>query len=370
MAPAVRDDAFQVPTWMHVLGGFISRHPDWWLRLGKFESKILAEQLAEARIDRPIYIAGLARAGTTIVLEVVASHRSIATHQYRDFPPIFTPFAWNWWLRRVPLKESAPVERAHGDGILVTADSPEAMEEILWMSHFPHAHDPHHSNVLDGTVADPGFETFYRNHVKKLLLVRGGARYASKENYNLTRLEYLLKLFSDARFVIPIRHPRNHVFSLIKEHRLFCEAHRRYPRALEHFRRVGHFEFGGDLRPINTGDTARVERIEELWKHGEEVRGWAAYWSMIYDFVADRLDANPALRDASLVLRFEDLCNTPELALRRLCAHCDLDDADSIVARYAQRLQAPTYYQPKYSGAELDSIEQETARTRVRFGYD
>lgn len=363
-----RGESFHVPGWLHRFSGFVANHPQLWIRLGNLESSYLSDSLAPIRIDRPIYITGLARAGTTIVLDVVASHPGIATHQYRDFPPIFTPFLWNWWLAHIPLKESQPVERAHADGIMVTPESPEAMEEVLWMGFFPHLHDPARSNVLDGSTSNEKFEAFYRDHLKKIILTRGARRYASKENYNLTRIEYLHKLFPDARFVIPIRDPAAHIASLIKEHRLFIEAHRMQPRSLSHFQRVGHFEFGADLRPINTGDNARVREVQELWRAGDEIRGWARYWAMIYGFVADRLESNPSLRAASMILRFEDLCAEPEATLTRLCEHCGLDEP-GFVARHAGRLHAPKYYTAKFSESDLAAIDEETAATRRRFGY-
>src|SRR3546814_12886608 len=85
------------------------------------------------------------------------------------------------------------------------------------------------------------------------LWVRRRPRYLSKANYNVTRMEYLLKLFPDARFVLPLRDPAAHIASLMKQQRLFCEGERRHPAALEHMRRIGHFEFGIDRRPINVG---------------------------------------------------------------------------------------------------------------------
>ncbi len=367
-APAVRQESFHVPAWIHLFSGLVSRHPRFWVRLGNIESRYLADRLAAIRVERPIYIAGLARSGTTILLEIVASHPEIATHQFRDFPPIFTPFAWNWWLNHIPLKQTEPVERAHADGIFVTPESPEAMEEMLWMAYFPHVHDPRCSNVLDASVSNPEFESFYRDHIKKLILARGGKRYASKENYNITRLEYLKKLFPDARFVVPIRHPAAHIASLIKQHRLFAEAHYRQPRALAHFRRVGHFEFGADLRPINTGDSGRVEELQELWAQGKETRGWARYWAMIYGFVADRLDAQPSLREASIVVRFEDLCAQPAAVLQKLALHCGLDDP-AFIEKQANRLRAPTYYRVRFSEADVKIIGEETAATGARFGY-
>ena len=92
------------------------------------------------------------------------------------------------------------------------------------------------SQVLDAATSNPAFERFYADHLKKILLVRGGQRYLSKGNYNLTRFAYLRKLFPDARFIVPVRDPRWHIASLMKQHRLFCAEERRDPRILKHMR--------------------------------------------------------------------------------------------------------------------------------------
>lgn len=368
-APEARPEAFQVPGWIDRFGAFIQRHRDLFIRLGNLESSYLTDEIARAKIDRPIYIAGLARSGTTILLEVIASSPTIATHRYRDYPPIFIPYAWNWWLNHIPLKKDQPVERTHADGIFVTSNSPEAMEEVLWMAFFEHLHDPRRSGVLDASVRNPGFEKFYRDHIRKLILARGGIRYASKENYNITRLEYLLHLFPDARFVIPVRHPAGHIASLIKQHRLISAGQRQSPKALAHFQRIGHFEFGLDLRPINAGADSTIAEISDLWKRGEELRGWARYWASIYGFVAQRLSENPRLRESATIVRFEDLCSEPGQTLTHLFNHCALDEPE-LVARWAPRLHSPTYYEAKFSDEDLGIIDEEAGATARRFGYD
>src|SRR5690606_16366424 len=98
------------------------------------------------------------------------------------------------------------------------------------------------SQFLDRSCSNPEFEKFYRDHLLKLLWVRDRSRYASKGNYNISRLPYLQKMFPEARFVVPIRHPVPHIASLMKQHRLFVEGETKYPRALAHMQRVGHFE--------------------------------------------------------------------------------------------------------------------------------
>ena len=135
---------------------------------------------------------------------------------------------------------------------------------------------PRQSDVLDEQTAHPQFEAFYREHIRKLLRVRGGRRYLSKGNYNVTRLEYLLKLFPDARFVVPVRDPVWHIASLMKQHALFCEGCSRHPEAVRHLQRVGHFEFGLDRRPINAGDPALLSRVASAWGRGDELRGLVA----------------------------------------------------------------------------------------------
>src|SRR3546814_6853228 len=81
--------------------------------------------------------------------------------------------------------------------------------------------------------------------------------------------DLLLKLFPDARFVLPLRDPAAHIASLVKQHRLFCQGERRHPAALDHMQRIGHFEFGLDRRPINVGDGAMGE-ILQAFHDGEE----------------------------------------------------------------------------------------------------
>ncbi|HEX3989800.1 MAG TPA: sulfotransferase, partial [Acetobacteraceae bacterium] len=113
------------------------------------EGRLLADRLAATAIDRPVFVAGLARAGTTIVLRTLSEASEFATHRYADFPFLFTPYAWARLRRLMPARRQEPRERMHRDGIMVTAESPEAMEEVLWMAFFPRLHDPAVSNVLD-----------------------------------------------------------------------------------------------------------------------------------------------------------------------------------------------------------------------------
>jgi hypothetical protein len=279
---------------------------------------------------------------------------------------LYVPYWWRQSVDRAAGDET-PVERAHGDRIAVTTRSPEAMEEPLWMAFFPRLHDSHACNALTADTLNPRFEAFYRDHVRKLLIVSGKSRYAAKGNYNLTRLEYLLSLFPDARFVVVIRRPREHVASLVKQHKLFLRAAAAHPRSVAHLDRVGHFEFGAHRQCANPhADDAAVKSIESLWQSGQEVRGWARYWSLLYGWLADRLAASDPLRRATTVVRYEDLCDQPQSTLTRVLAHCDLSD-DAVVQRWTPELSRPTYYEAKFTPEDDRAIDEETAATAGRY---
>ncbi len=358
---------FDVPFFLDALGGLVQRWPAFWLWLGRLESSRLAEQTARLAVRRPVYVCGLARSGSTLLHEVVCSHPGVATHRARDYPMVFTPF---WWRQATAnLKSQPPRERAHGDRVMITGDSPDALEEMLWMAFFRRCHDPAISSLLGARDRHPAFETFYNHHVRKLLLAEGATRYAAKANYHVARLAYLARLFPDARFLLPVRAPATHVASLMRQQQLFSQGQRGRPRALAYMRRSGHFEFGLDRRPMNLGDTVRARRIKAAWAAGEEVRGLAMHWDTVYGYLAGLLATDAQVREASLVVRFEDLCAEPRETLRAVLSHCGLPEAGSVVERHAPRVRAPDYYESNLSAADLAVIAAETAGSARRWGY-
>lgn len=357
--------------WIDHLGRFFAKHRRLMVSLGNLESRFVSEALGDVAIRSPIYVAGIARSGSTLLLEILNRVSQVVTHQYQDYPFLYTPYWWHTYLRMVPGKtDHTPQERAHKDRIFITPRSPEAMEEVLWMSFFAHIHDDQTNQVLDGGTRCPEFEDFYRDHIRKLLVVRKGQRYASKGNYNLTRLAYLHQIFPDARFVVPIREPRAHVASLVKQHRLFVAGERANPKALAHMQRLGHYEFGLDRRVINVGDGEQAERIRSAWDEGRDVEGYSRLWSEVYGFVHRQLAEDPALREQTLLLRYEDLCRDPAGTLTGMLGHVGLEAAaPETVRHYSDKISPPTYYDPGFGPRELHTLDALTRDTAKLFGY-
>jgi len=362
-------DGFAVSPGERLFGRVCHEYPGLWARLERFETSLIREELEAVTLESPIYVTGLARSGTTILLELLAKLPSVTSHRYRDFPPIWTPYLWNRFLELVPTRDTRPHERPHGDGIEITPDSPEAMEEAIWMRFFPDSHDPSLSNRLDASTRNDAFADFYRRHLRKLLLVRGGRRYLAKGNYNIARLGYLQALFPNARFVIPIRHPVSHIASLMRQHQVFSDAQRTHPESRDYLRRVGHFEFGLDRVPINMGAAPDTREILDRWAAGNEIAGWAAYWFHVYGSVLDQVEQDAGLRESALIVRYEDLNARPADELQRILDHCRLEADAPQVATMAARLRQPSYYKSEFGDRDEQAIMRIAGPAMARYGY-
>ncbi|MGH8244267.1 MAG: sulfotransferase [Steroidobacteraceae bacterium] len=337
----------------YLLTRFAQALPGQMKLLGDIETDLLGDRLDAIEIDRPVFITGLARSGTTLLLNLLAKLPQVATHRYRDFPFLFVPVAWNRLQRRMG-GSGAPVERPHRDRIKITKDSPEAFEEPIWAYFFPTIHDPDALHRLTAADRQPRFDVFFLQHLRKLLMLRGGRRYVSKGNYNVTRIEYLADLLPEARFVIPVRHPVAQVESLMRQHRLFTEYSERDNRVPQYLRAAGHFEFGPQRVPVNI-DFAHARRIGEAWSRGDDELGYALMWRSIYSHVAALRRANGRLARRIEFIRYEALCSDPEGELRRIARFCD----------FRKGIDVLLAHMPEISPRKPDSVRL-SSRQRAR----
>jgi hypothetical protein len=334
--------------------------------LGELEGDLLARRLREVALEAPVFVTGLARSGTTMMLTLLAQAQGAATHRYRDFPFLFTPVAWNWFQDRMGGGPGAAVERPHRDRIRITKESAEAFEEPLWQAFFPWTHDAARHHVLGPETANAGFEDCFASHLRRIVWLRGGARYLSKGNYNVARIGYLARLFPAARFVVPVRSPLSHVRSLVEQHALFCGYARADPRVPAYLAAAGHYEFGPQRRPINL-DAGRIGEIEAAWREGDDWRGYARQWAQVYAHV-DALRGQSGLAGRILVVRYEDACARPQELVQQLLRFCALADPEGRVAAAAATLSAPPG-EAQVDARAASMIWTEAGAVARRYGY-
>lgn len=360
----------KITRWQNFLNTSLIKHPKFWINLGKLENQLLVKELNETHLSAPIFISGLARSGSTILLEILNQHIDTTSFCYYHFPYIHIP-----WLRHLFLKkhfsqlQKKTSERTHADRIKIDPLSPEAMEERIWLSFFNQLQDENYSDYLTEKDANSKFDFYYQNLIKKLLISQKGKRYLSKGNYNITRIEYLLNLFPDARIIIPIRHPIQHVASLIKQHKLFVQLENQNKRVLTHMQSVGHFEFGKTRKTINFGELENIQLIKQLRENGNEIQAYAQQWNVIYSKIKQEILNGNYKHENIQIVRFEDLCEHAEETLNKIFIHVQLSNFETIIDDWKDKLTYPNYYKIDFNQKELDSIWDITEQTASFFEY-
>ena len=87
----------------------------------------------------------------------------------------------------------------------------------------------------------------------------------------------------------------------------------------------------------------------------------------MHDKIIDQLSADAALRNATLIVRYERLCEHPADTLQALFSHCKLGLSEAMLNDLASRVQHPTYYEPNFTDAERQLIDDITGPVAERF---
>lgn len=272
------------------------------------ERAMFAKDLAPGIGSRPVFVCGLARAGTSLVTRLLDNSGVFASLRYRDMP---FPLAPNLWARLSAgnTRRVAAIERAHGDGLNHDLDTPEAIEEVYWRCF-----EGDRYIRADGLLPkSPRSETMdgYRSLTGLVCLRSGRSRYLAKNNNHVLRLQNLVDEFPDAVLVHPFRHPLKQAASLLAQHRRTCERQSQDPfsRSFAHW--LGHHEFGMGQRPhlLPGAPLANEDRFE--------IEYWLDCWNSVYRFL---LDQGPAVSSRQVFVDYDELCRRPSGVLGALAS--------------------------------------------------
>ncbi|NEQ72176.1 MAG: hypothetical protein F6K23_03250 [Okeania sp. SIO2C9] len=303
------------------------------IALADMEDSMFSKELSSFSTERSIFITALPRAGTTLLLECFASTPEFATHCYRDMPFVLIPCLWDRFSKSFQ-KTVESQERAHGDGMQVTPDSPEALEEVVWKTFWKRHY--HKDRIIPwDNERDEEFEEFFSSHMRKIILLRKqqgaeGSRYVSKNNLNIARTMMLNQLFPDSIIIIPFRDPLNHTASLLKQHRNFLRIHQEDSFASDYMRAIGHYDFGQNLRPVDFD--AWFDQRQS--KDTDSLAFWLEYWVASYKHLL--------AQESNFLnfLNYDAFCEHPENGLRVLADIVDSSNPEALMAS-ATRIHHP-----------------------------
>ena len=268
---------------------------------------------AEIVSQRHVFVSGLARAGTTLLMRRFHATGRYRSLTYRDMPFVLAPNLWRH-LSLISHRDVERSERAHGDSLLVDADSPESFDEVFWRIF---AGDEYlESDRLKPHA--PGNELLrkYVRYVNAILSAHEPRldRYLSKNNNNILRLGTIHQAFPNALILIPFREPLQHAYSLLRQHLRFSELQAKSEFTLSYMTWLGHHEFGLDHRPFQFGGAAPCPYPADTLNY------WLHLWCETYSSL------QRSKPKAALFVGYEDLCMNAQ-TWRRLAELADISGA-------------------------------------------
>jgi len=189
---------------------------------------------------RPVFVAGLPRAGAMPLMRALLDSDHFAALTDRDLPFALAPNLWDELGRAL--------RRKHEPGPIDDPEDTGSVEELFWR---------HHEGVRyirpDGLrLVPPSSETIaaFADYVRLVQLRYGRQRYLSANHNNVLRLPALLAGFPDAQLIHPFRDPLQQAASLLDQHRRALALAAEDPFRARFMGWLGHHEFGADRRPL------------------------------------------------------------------------------------------------------------------------
>ena len=233
--------------------------------------------------DNHVFVSGLARSGTTILLNAIYESNKFASLSYKDMPFILAPNLWS--KLSLNKKDINLIERAHGDGIKVSTESPEAFEEVFWMTF---AED------------DKEIKEKFKNYVQLINHKYYKKRYLSKNNQNIRRLELISEIFPHSKILILFRNPIQQAYSLSSQHQRFIEDSKKDTFISNYMKWIGHTEFGPNYTPIHNKNLCFGDDLN--------INHWLEQWHLTYQHCYENLKN----KENVYFICYEKLCNISE----------------------------------------------------------
>lgn len=242
---------------------------------------LLAGQIEES--NNHVFITGLARSGSTILLNALYESKNFSSLLYKDMPFVLAP---NLWSKLSFInKDIDLMERSHGDGIEISLESPEAFEEVFWKTYKDKKND-----------SIKKFQTY----VNLINTKNKKNRYLSKNNQNINRIELINRIFPKSKILILYRNPIQQSNSLLAQHKRFIEASEKDKFISSYMNLIGHTEFGPNYTPIN--------KKEIKFDDNFDLNHWIEQWYLTYRNCFNAFRTNKNIH----FVCYEDLCGSKD----------------------------------------------------------
>ena len=268
--------------------------------LHDIEKLIFRNKLKDVSKNNHIFINGLARSGSTILMRSIFETKEFSALTYRDMPFIISPNIWSKISNK--FKKQKAVERLHGDNILIDLDSPEQLEEAFWKLKNGKIYILKDA-LKSYSVSTDSLED-YKKFINLVIIKYKKNNYITKNNNNILRLSSIKNTFPNCLILIPFRDPVNQSYSLLNQHILFKKIQKKNIFTKKYMSFLAHHEFGLLQKPFLFDNKHEQNYLEK-----ESINYWLEQWVYVYE----NLSKQELLNSKNVFfICFEELLSNPK----------------------------------------------------------
>lgn len=317
------------------------------------EKKIFRKKLNEVNADFLI-VTGLARGGTTALTNLLFETQKFHSLSYENMPFLLSV---NLWRKLYRPKISKLKQRAHGDNILFGYNSIEALEEYFFKAFLQDKF------ISCSTLAkhDIDEQTFneYMVYQKLIRQKNKTTMYLAKNNSLILRYQSLRDYNRYFKIFLIFRHPIEHAFSLLTQHKKFTELQTNDAFILEYMNWLCHHEFGLNHKVFKLSDNDDYNRFERI-----SINYWLTIWLNYYTYVLSLPE------DENLIMiDYADLCDQPDVLLNKLGGLLNLNLNPSKMKPYVNRHKEISDVNLNLQ-KESDKVHNELMSRKLRLSSD
>ena len=269
-------------------------------KLFKREAKRSIKKNLEKRNDFVI-ISGLARAGTTSLMNDLSKIEDFVSLNYANMPFIMSP---NTWRRLYNPKSKDLKERSHKDGIMIGYDSNEALEEYFFKVKANDAYI-HKAYLSEYEISETDYSDYlqYQCNIKQ----DNQKIYLAKNNNFILRYNSVRAFNNDFLMVILFRDPITQAASLKEKHEYYSKLQETDHFVLEYMNWLGHHEFGLNHKPfVFKNHPIDIDEDKSLLEY------WVKIWISYYEYVLTIDHQN------TIFVSYDAYCKEPGNTINRI----------------------------------------------------
>ncbi len=321
-----------------------------------YEKHILKVDDSKAPPDRPVFLVGMPRSGTTMVQDILCSHPQIAyiNNTMYFFPDCFCSIEHYRRMLRLDFES----DRYLADSVSVSASSPSDAVAV-WEKWFGlDVYDLGFKPLAMADFPQPVVDDIHAT-IRKVVWSCGAgrSRFFTKLLVVLPYLEIIRDIFPGARFVHIIRDARNTANSLLKLYRTEVE----HQDKMDLVRPAG---VKGERYFISYPRFPRLkEYVEDFGL--DDIRTTANLWNDEITYVDSLRDKLPNFHE----VRYEDIVADPAREIGKLLEFCQLSPLDEKCEAIWKKIREVGSLRHTNKYGNFPAIEEICAQNMRKHGY-